>query len=151
MGISVFLADISVTTKSKNSELPEVLYVSLLFPGRNLKTFRRFLDPHFSPTKRKARNEGLKIVEMSSNYDQGTTTTHTTLQISQSLFDLVVTEISARNEIPIQSLLKIRFRNDVSGYLIYSLRAWTSCGAISPIVLCRYKFVFHLFYLLLYC
>ena len=27
-----------------------MLYVSLLFPGRNLKTFRRFLDPHFSPT-----------------------------------------------------------------------------------------------------
>ena len=35
MGIS-FLADISVTTKSNNSDLPEVLYVSLLFPGRNL-------------------------------------------------------------------------------------------------------------------
>ena len=51
--------------------------------------------------------ESLKIVEMPSNYDQGTTTTHTTLQVSQSLFDLVVTEISARNEIPIQSLLKI--------------------------------------------
>ena len=33
--------------------------------------------------------------------------THTTLQVSQSLFDVVVTEISARNEIPIQSLLKI--------------------------------------------
>ena len=58
---------------------------------------------------------------MPSNYDQGTTTTHTTLQVSQSLFDLVVTEISARNEIPIQSLLRI------SGYLIYSLRAWASC------------------------
>ena len=25
--------------------------MSLLFPGRNLKTFRRFLDPHFSPTE----------------------------------------------------------------------------------------------------
>ena len=49
----------------------------------------------------------LKIVEMPSNYDQGTTTTHTTLQVSQSLFDLVVTEVSTRNEIPIQSLLKI--------------------------------------------
>ena len=49
----------------------------------------------------------LKIVEMPSNYDQETTTTLTTLQVSQSLFDLVVTEISARNEIPIQSLLKI--------------------------------------------
>ena len=46
---------------------------------------------------------------MPSDYDQGTTRTHTTLQVSQSLFDLVVTvtEISARNEIPIQSLLKI--------------------------------------------
>ena len=53
--------------------------------------------------------------------------THTTLQASQSLFDLVVTEISARNEILIQSLLKTRFRNDVSGDLIYSLRAWVSC------------------------
>ena len=72
------------------------------------------------------RNEGLKIVEMSSHFYQGTTTTHTTLQASQSLFDLVVTEISARNEISIQSLLEIRFRNDVSGYLIYSLRAWVS-------------------------
>ena len=51
--------------------------------------------------------ESLKIVEMPSNYDQETTTTLTTLQVSQSLFDLVVTEISARNEIPIQSLLKI--------------------------------------------
>ena len=76
-------------------------------------------------------SEGLKIVEMPSNYNQGTTTTHATLQVSQSLVDLVVTEISARNEIPIQSLLKIRFRNDVhvSGYLIYSLRAWASCAA----------------------
>ena len=35
-------------------------------------------------------------------------TTHTTLQVSQSLFDLLVAEISARNEIPIESLLKIR-------------------------------------------
>ena len=34
-----------------NFNLSEVLYVSLLFPGRNLKTFRRFLDPHFSPTE----------------------------------------------------------------------------------------------------
>ena len=30
-----------------NSDLPEVLYVSLLFPGRNLKAFQRFSDPHF--------------------------------------------------------------------------------------------------------
>ena len=44
---------------------------------------------------------------MPSNYDQGTTTTHTTLHVSQSLFELVVPEISARNEIPIQSILKI--------------------------------------------
>ena len=43
MGIS-FQADISVTTKLINSDLSkdEVLYVSSLFPGRNLKTFRRF-------------------------------------------------------------------------------------------------------------
>ena len=76
------------------------------------------------------RNEGLKIIEMSSNFYQGTTTTHTTLQASQSLFDLVVTEISDRNEISIQSLLKIQVCNDVhvSGYLIYSLRAWISCA-----------------------
>ena len=79
-----------------------------------LKTFRRFLDPHFTPT-----NEGLKIVKMSSNFYQGTTTIHTTLQVSQSLLDLVVAQISARNEISIQSLLKIRSRNDVSGYLTY--------------------------------
>ena len=97
-----------------NSDLPEVLYVSLLFPGRNLKTFRQFLNPHFSPT-----NSWLPI--------EGTTTTHTTLQTSQSLFVLIVTEISVRNKIPIQSLLKIRFRNNLSGYLIYSLRAWASC------------------------
>ena len=50
---------------------------------------------------------------MSSNFYLETTTTHTTLQA----FDLVVTEISARNEISIRSLLKIRFRNDVSGRL----------------------------------
>ena len=31
-----------------------------------------------------------KIAEMSSNYDQGTTTTHTTFQVSQSLFDVLV-------------------------------------------------------------
>ena len=66
-----------------------------------------------------------------SDYDQGTTTTHTTLQVSQRLFDLVITEISARNEILIQSLLKIRFCNDVSGYLIYSLGAWASCEYIA--------------------
>ena len=77
-----------------------MLYVSLLFPGRNLKAFGQFLD-------RGGCYEGLKIVEMPSNYDRGTTTTHTTLQVSQSLFDLAVTEISARNEIPIQSLLKM--------------------------------------------
>ena len=34
-----------------NSDLREVLCVSLLFPARSLKTFRRFLDPHFSPTE----------------------------------------------------------------------------------------------------
>ena len=28
-----------------------MLCVSLLFPARSLKTFRRFLDPHFSPTE----------------------------------------------------------------------------------------------------
>ena len=28
-----------------------MLHVSLLFPGRNLKPFRRLLDPHFSPTE----------------------------------------------------------------------------------------------------
>ena len=56
---------------------------------------------------------------MSLHFYQGTTTTHTTLQVSQSLFDSAVTEISGRNEIPIQSLLKNLFRNDVSGYLIY--------------------------------
>ena len=28
-----------------------MLYASLLFPGINLKTFRRFLDPHFSLTE----------------------------------------------------------------------------------------------------
>ena len=40
MGIS-FLADISTTTINQiNSDLPEALYVSLLFPGRNLRTFR---------------------------------------------------------------------------------------------------------------
>ena len=45
-----FLADISVTTEKINSNLPEMLYVSLLFPGRNstMKPFRRFLEPHFS-------------------------------------------------------------------------------------------------------
>ena len=52
------------------------------------------------------------MVEMSSNYDQRTTTTHTTLHVSQRFFDLVVTEISAKNEIPIQSLSNIRFRSD---------------------------------------
>ena len=62
------------------------------------------------------RNEGLKIAEMPLHFNQGTTTTHTTLQVKQSLFDSTVTEISTRNEIPIQSLLKIIFRNDVSGY-----------------------------------
>ena len=117
-----------------------MLYVSLLFPGRNLKTFQQFLGPYLYPTERNdfwwgegggGGDEGLIIVEKSSNYDQGTTTTHTTLQVSQSLFDLVVTEISARNEIPIQSLLKIPFRNDVSGHLIYSLRARVSCAATS--------------------
>ena len=44
----------------------------------------------------------LKIVETSSNLYQRTLTTHTTLQVSQSLLDLVVTEISAR--VTIQSL-----------------------------------------------
>ena len=63
MGIS-FLADISVTTKSNNSDLPEVLYVSFLFPGRNLKTFQQFLDPHFSLTKKKGK-EGDKMGWMS--------------------------------------------------------------------------------------
>ena len=62
------------------------------------------------------RNEGLKIVEMSLDFYKGTARTHTTLQVSQSLFDSAVTEISAKNEIPIQSLFKILFRNDISGY-----------------------------------
>ena len=35
--------------------------------------------------------------------------THTTLQVSQSLFDSAVTEISSRNEIAIQSLSKLYF------------------------------------------
>ena len=58
---------------------------------------------------------------MSLNFYQGTIKTHTTLQVSQSLFDLVVKEISARNEILTQSLLKTNrsARNDVSGYLTY--------------------------------
>ena len=46
----------------------------------------------------------------------GNNATHTIVQESQSLFDSAVTEISARNEFPIQSLLEIIFRNDVSGY-----------------------------------
>ena len=53
---------------------------------------------------------------MSLDFYQGTTMTHTTLQVSQSLFDSAATEISARNKIPIQSLLKNLFRNDVTGY-----------------------------------
>ena len=61
-------------------------------------------------------NEGLIIVEMALSFCQGTTTTHVTHQLSQSLFDSEITEISARNETPIQSLLKIPIRNDVSGY-----------------------------------
>ena len=77
--------------------------MSLLFPGRNFKTL--------------GRNGGLKIIEMSLNFCQGTTTTHTTLQVSQSLSDLVVTEILASNEIHIKSTLKNIFCNDVSGYL----------------------------------
>ena len=28
-----------------------IVYVSLLFPASSLKTFRRLLDPHFSPTE----------------------------------------------------------------------------------------------------
>ena len=38
-------------TNQINSDLPKVLLMSLLFPGRNLKIFPRFLDPHFSPTE----------------------------------------------------------------------------------------------------
>ena len=56
------------------------------------------------------RNEGLNIIEMSFNFYQRTTTTHTTLQVSQSFFDLVVTEISARVEITIQSLAATGYR-----------------------------------------
>ena len=52
MGIS-FLADICVVLNQIHSDLPEVLHMSLLFPGRNLKTFRGYLAPHFSPTKTK--------------------------------------------------------------------------------------------------
>ena len=62
------------------------------------------------------RNEGLKIAEIPLHFNQGTTTTHTTLQVRQSLFDSTVAQISTGKEIPIQSLLKIIFRNDVSGY-----------------------------------
>ena len=62
------------------------------------------------------RNKGLEIVEMPLNFNQGITTTHTTLQVRQSLFDSTIAEISTTNEIPIKSLLKILFRNDVSGY-----------------------------------
>ena len=77
--------------------------MSLLFPGRSLKTL--------------GKNRGLKIIKMSLNFCQGTTTTRTTLQVSQSLSNLVVTEILASNEIHIKSTLKIIFCNDVSGYL----------------------------------
>ena len=63
---------------------------------------------------------------MSLNFYQGATTTQTTLQVSQSLFDSAVAEISARNKIPIESLLKILFRNDVSGY-------WTQYEPGSPV------------------
>ena len=55
--------------------------------------------------------------------------THATLQVSQSVFDSVVTGISAINEILIQSLLKIRFCNDAKRIrLLDLLRAWFSCG-----------------------
>ena len=50
---------------------------------------------------------------------------------SQTLFDLVVTGISARNEISIQSLSKIQFRKDVSGYLIYSRRPCRSTVVVA--------------------
>ena len=43
----------SEQTAQINSALSEVLYVSLLFPGSNLKVFQRFLDPRFSPTPSK--------------------------------------------------------------------------------------------------
>ena len=83
--------------------------------------------PSFLPHQKE--KKGLKIVEMSLNFYQGTTMTHTTLQVSQSLFDSVVTGISAINEILIQSVLKIRFCNDAKRIrLLDLLRAWFSCG-----------------------
>ena len=42
---------------------------------------------------------------MSLNFYQGTTTRRT-LQVSQSLFDLAVAEVTVRNKFPIQNLLK---------------------------------------------
>ena len=102
--------------------------------GSNLSSQSSFLP---FPSFWWGRNEGLKIIETSSNFYQGTAT-HATLWVSQSLFDLVVTEISARNKIPIHSLLKIQFCNDVSGHLIYSLRPWVSCVGlyyIAPVLL----------------
>ena len=74
--------------------------MSLLFPGKNLNTFRRILGPHFSPWKSSKR-----------------------LQISTGKSEFIWFSSYrgiGQNEIPIQSLLKILFRNDVSGYLIYS-------------------------------
>ena len=75
-------ANISVTTKSNKVRLTQSVVCVVV------KIFRSsFLN--------------LKIVEMSSNFYQETTATNTTIQERHSLFDLVVTEISARNKIPI--------------------------------------------------
>ena len=56
------------------------------------------------------RNEGLESVEMYLNLYNGTITTHATLQVSQSLFGLVVREISARVDITIQSVAAAGYR-----------------------------------------
>ena len=66
--------------------------MSLLFPGHNLKAFRRFLDPHFSPTREQQRHiQHLDIGQKRNSHTKS-------------------------------------LKNVISGYLIYSLRAWASCG-----------------------
>ena len=71
--------------------------MSLLFPGRNLKTFRRFLDP---------RRNVFKLRPWNNN---DTYNIYNTSGKSEFIWFLL-TEISARNEIPIQSLLKILYQ-----------------------------------------
>ena len=61
------------------------------------------------------------------NFNQRTTTTHTTLQVRQSLFNSTVTEISTRNEIPLQNLLKDSL-SQRRIRLLDSLSAWVSCA-----------------------